>query len=92
MPALAKRNVKIRGLVRDAKEGDVARKRGATEIAIGDLRDRASLDVALKDVDAVFYIAPAFLPNEAEIGKSMVGAAKLAVSAVLSFHRSSIRF
>jgi uncharacterized protein YbjT (DUF2867 family) len=78
VPALAKRGVKIRGLVKDAKEGDVARKDGATEIVIGDLRDRASLDVALENIDAVFYIAPAFLPNEAEIGKSMVDAAKRA--------------
>jgi uncharacterized protein YbjT (DUF2867 family) len=76
VPALARRGVKIRGLVRSAKEGDVARKGGATEVVSGDLRDRASLDVALKNVDAVFYIAPAFLPNEADIGKSMVDAAK----------------
>jgi uncharacterized protein YbjT (DUF2867 family) len=42
------------------------------------LRDRASLDAALKDVDAVFYIEPAFWANEAEIGKSMVDGAKRA--------------
>jgi len=33
---------------------------------------------ALKGVDAVFYIAPAFLPDEAEIGKGMVESAKRA--------------
>jgi len=77
-PALAKRGVKIRGLAPNAKQGDIVRKHGAAEISIGDLRDRASLDAALKDVDAVFYIAPAFLPNEAEIGKSMVDAARRA--------------
>jgi uncharacterized protein YbjT (DUF2867 family) len=32
----------------------------------------------LKGVDAVFYIAPAFLPDEAEIGKGMVESAKRA--------------
>jgi hypothetical protein len=77
-PALAKRGVKIRGLAPNARQGDIVRKHGAAEIAIGDLRDRASLDAALKDVDAIFYIAPAFLPNEAEIGKSMVDAARRA--------------
>jgi hypothetical protein len=76
-PALAKRGVKIRGLAPNAKQGDIVRKHGAAEIAIGDLRDRASLHAALKDVDAV-YIAPAFLPNEAEIGKSMVDGARRA--------------
>jgi uncharacterized protein YbjT (DUF2867 family) len=78
VPALAKRGVKIRGLVRDAKQGDMVKKHGATEIAIGDLRDRASVDAALKNVDAVFYIAPAFLPDEAEIGKGMVDSAERA--------------
>jgi uncharacterized protein YbjT (DUF2867 family) len=77
-PALAKSGVKIRGLAPNAKQGDVVRKHGAAEIAIGDLRDRASLDAALKDVDAVFYIEPAFWANEAEIGKSMVDGAKRA--------------
>jgi hypothetical protein len=66
-----------RGRAPNANQGDIVRKQGA-EIAIGDLRDRASLDAARKDVDAVFYIEPAFLANEAEIGKSMVDGAKLA--------------
>ena len=74
-PALAKSGVKICGLAPNAKRGDIVRKQGA---AIGDLRDRASLDAALKDVDAVFYIEPAFWANEAEIGKSMVDGAKRA--------------
>jgi uncharacterized protein YbjT (DUF2867 family) len=78
VPALAERGVKVRGLVRDARQGEAVRIRGAAEIAVGDLRDGASLDAALKDVDAVFYIPPAFLPDEAEIGKGMVDAAKRA--------------
>jgi uncharacterized protein YbjT (DUF2867 family) len=78
VPALAERGVKVRGLVRDATQGEAVRKLGATEIATGDLRDGASLDAALKGVDAVFYIAPAFLPDEAEIGKGMVESARRA--------------
>ena len=76
VPALAKRGVKVRGLVKDATQGDEVLKHGATEIAIGDLRDRASLDAALRGVDGVFYIAPAFLPNEAQVGIDMVEAAR----------------
>jgi len=75
VPELAKRGAKVRGLIRDAKQGDAVLKNGAAEVAVGDLTDRASLDIALKDMDAVFYIAPAFIPNEAEIGKGMVDAA-----------------
>jgi len=39
------------------------------------LTNRASLDAALEGVGQVFYIAPAFLPNEADIGKGVVEAA-----------------
>jgi uncharacterized protein YbjT (DUF2867 family) len=78
IPALAKRGAKVRGLVQKAAQADRVLKQGASEVAVGDLRDRASLDVALKDVSSVFYIAPAFLPDEAAIGIGMVEAAKQA--------------
>lgn len=78
VPELAKRGAKVRGLVRDRKQGDGVLNNGATEVVIGDLTDRVSIEAALKGVDSVFYIAPAFIPNEAEIGKSMVDAAKQA--------------
>lgn len=78
VPELAKRGATVRGLVRDSKEGDAVREHGASEIAIGDLRDRTSMEAALRGVDSVFYIAPAFMPGEAEIGKGVVEAAKQA--------------
>lgn len=73
---LAKRGARVRGLVRNAGQGEAVRGRGAEEVAVGDLRDRGSLDAALEGVDSVFYIAPAFIPGEAEVGKGMVDAAK----------------
>jgi uncharacterized protein YbjT (DUF2867 family) len=76
VPELAKRGASVRGLVRDSRQAEAVRKRGAADVAIGDLRDRASLEAALKGVGSVFYIAPAFMPNEAEVGKGMVAAAK----------------
>lgn len=78
VPELAKRGAKVRALIRDAKQTDAVRNNGAAEVAIGDLTDRTSLDAALKSVDAVFYIAPAFITGEVEIGKSMVDAARRA--------------
>ena len=78
VPELAKRGAKVRGLVRDAKQGEEVRRHGAAEVAVGDIGDRASLDAALKGVDSVFYIAPAFIPNEVAIGQGMVAAAKQA--------------
>ena len=78
VPELAKRGAKVRGLIQDSKQGNAVLRAGAAEVVVGDLTDRASMDAALKGVDAVFYIPPAFIPNEAQIGESMVAAAKQA--------------
>lgn len=78
LPALVQRGAKVRGLVKDGKEGDAVRQHGATEVAVADLGDRSSMDAALRGIDSVFYIAPAFMPNEAEVGKGVVEAAKQA--------------
>lgn len=75
IPELAKRGAHVRGLIQRLGQDAAVRERGAAETAIGDLRDRASLDAALDGVDAVFYIAPAFMDDEAEVGKGMVAAA-----------------
>ena len=78
VPELAKRGAHVRGLVSKAEQISVARAHGAVEVAVGDLRDRASLDAALLGIERVFYIAPAFLSDEAEVGLAMVEAAKAA--------------
>jgi len=78
LPELAKRGAKVRGLIRNASEAGEVRRHGASETAVGDLRDRTSLDAALLGIEAVFYILPATLPNEVEVGHGMVDAAKAA--------------
>ncbi len=78
VPELKKRGATVRGFVRDAEHAAIARKLGAAEIAIGDLADAASLEAALKGIDAIFYIAPATLRNETEIGIRVVEAATAA--------------
>jgi len=72
--ALSQRGARVRGFVRSAEQGNEAQRLGAAEVVMGDLRDLPSLDAALAGVDAVFYIAPAFLPDEAEVGKHFVEA------------------
>lgn len=47
LPALVGRAVTVRGLARSEAQSEQARLNGAAEIAIGDIRDRASLDAAL---------------------------------------------
>lgn len=75
IPALAARGAKIRGLVRKPAEAAGVRAHGAAEVAIGDITDAASIERALDGVTSVFYIAPAFLPDEAEVGKALEGSA-----------------
>ena len=78
IPELAKRGAHIRGLLRKPDNVDQVQQSGAAEIAIGDLNDPASLKAAVRGVDAVFYLAPAFLPGEAELGVRFVQLAEKA--------------
>ena len=78
VPELAKRGVTVRGLITSQEQSETARRNGAAETAIGDLRDPASLDAALKGVDRVFYIGPVFAPEEVQMGLNMVEAARRA--------------
>jgi hypothetical protein len=72
--ALSQRGARVRGLVRNEQQGNEAQRLGAAEVVIGDLGDLRSVDAALAGVDAVFFIAPAFLPDEAEVGTRFVDA------------------
>lgn len=76
LPALTAAGVTVRALVRDSARAEVARQRGAKEVAIGDLRDARSLRDAAEGVDGVFHISPAFARGEVEMGQAMVAAAK----------------
>jgi uncharacterized protein YbjT (DUF2867 family) len=78
IPELAKRGATIRGLVKNENQVEAVRQRGAAEVAVGDLGNRTSVRSALDGVDSVFFIAPAFLPNEVDVGKGMVEAARQA--------------
>jgi nucleoside-diphosphate-sugar epimerase len=41
LPALAQRGAKVRGLIRRASDAERVRAHGATDVAVGDLEDRA---------------------------------------------------
>jgi uncharacterized protein YbjT (DUF2867 family) len=78
VPELVRRGAWVRGLVRRGEQVARVREQGAAEVAVGDLRDRESLSVALRGIDAVFYIAPVFMTDEAAVGEGVVAAAKAA--------------
>lgn len=72
VPALKARGVSVRGFAMNDGDAAKASANGADEVAIGDLNDSASVHRALDGVQAVFYIAPAFLRHEVEVGKGVV--------------------
>ncbi len=73
---LLSRGVTVRALARNEERAQLARTRGAQEVVIGDLRDETSLHAAVQGVDGVFHLGPAFVPDEAQMGLSMVRAAR----------------
>lgn len=72
VPALIARNATVRGLVRDDNSAALVKKEGAAEVVVADLRNSRTLVPALRGVTSVFYIGPAFMEHEAEIGQSFV--------------------
>lgn len=75
VPALHSRGAQVRGMVRYDEQRARVEKQGAAETVVSDLRDPATIDAAISGMDAMFYIAPAFLPDEAAVGQRVVTAA-----------------
>jgi len=75
VPELTKRGANVRGFVRSSDEIEVVKTAGAEDVIVGDLTDKAGVRRAMEGVVRVFYIAPAFLPNGAEVGVAVVEAA-----------------
>ena len=73
--ALVKAGARVRGFVRNEERAAIARAAGASEIALGDLRNIQSVEHALKGVTAVYYLAPRFIADEAFIGRMVVAMA-----------------
>jgi uncharacterized protein YbjT (DUF2867 family) len=75
VPELLARNVSVRAFVHKSDDEPTVHKLGVTDIVVGELADARAVAKALENIDAVFYIAPAALKNEAEVGKNFVAAA-----------------
>ncbi len=73
--ALAERGAAVRGMIRDATKADEVHRHGAKETVVADLMRPDTLERAFAGVERAFYIAPAFLPGEAEVGRRFVAAA-----------------
>lgn len=78
VPELLKRNVLVRGFLHKPTDETTAHKLGVMDNIVGELSDASAVARAVEGMDAVFYIAPAILDNEAEVGKQFVATAKQA--------------
>ena len=76
IPELQKRNVSVRAFVHKSQDEPIVQKLGVGDIVVGELSDAAAVARAVEGIDAAFYIAPAALEHEAEVGKHFVAAAK----------------
>ncbi len=76
--ALFSAGAQVRGFVRNEERAAIARKAGASEIALGDLRNMDSLRRALQGVTGVFYVAPRFVADEASLGRLVIRMASAA--------------
>ena len=66
----------VRGMVHKPDNAGRVRASGVADAVTGDLRDQKTLAAALEGVESAFYIAPAFMSDEAEVGIGFVTAAK----------------
>ena len=78
VPELLKRGVSVRGFVHKPEDQQALAEKGVTEVVVGELSDIKAVTKALEGMEAVFYIPPAALENEAEVGTSFMKAAKAA--------------
>lgn len=76
VPELIKRGASVRGFVHKPEDEKTAQGLGGTDVVVGELSDPVAVGKALAGMDAAFYIAPAVLGNEAEVGAQFVALAK----------------
>ncbi|MFO8191606.1 MAG: NmrA family NAD(P)-binding protein [Bacillota bacterium] len=74
--ALARRGAETRVLVRRQEQADELLQKGAVESVIGDMTNAESFLQAMKDVRAVYHICPNMHPQEREIGRLALKAAR----------------
>ena len=75
VPALVRRGVEVRGLVRDASRVEEAERNGVAEAVVADLHDVEAVTAAAEGVDGVFHLNPVFAQDESDMGVAMVAAA-----------------
>lgn len=84
--ALKERRQTVRALLHRAEQAPGLQALGVEEVQVGDLRDQNCLTLAMQGVSAVYHIAPNVHPEEVEIGKAVIRAARSSEIEHFVFH------
>jgi len=76
----------VRALVRRDEQTQIVKPLGAEETIVGDMRDPTTLKRATRGVPAVYHICPNVSPDEIQIGKTAIAAAREAAVEQFVFH------
>ena len=77
---------RVRAFVKDDAQADVARRAGAAEVVVGDLRDAAALTGALKDAGRAYHAAPTQIIDEQPLLDAFIAAGRDGTLRHLVFH------
>lgn len=78
LQAMVAHGVEVRAFIRNEAQAGDLRALGATDIAVGDFMDEASIEDAVQGVDKVLHIGPPMHPDEIAISQRFIDAAKTA--------------
>ena len=84
--ALVARRQPVRALVRRDEQTQIVKSLGAEEAIVGDMRDATTLKRVTQGVHAVYHICPNVSPEEIQIGKTAIAAAREAGVERFVFH------
>ncbi len=76
--ALRARRAVVRALVFHDDQVQRVKELGARETIVGDMRKKATLSQAVRNVQAIYHICPNVSPDEVRIGRALVSAARAA--------------
>jgi len=84
--ALVARRQPVRALVRRDEQTQIVKSLGAEEAIVGDMRDATALRRATQGVHGIYHICPNVSPEEIQIGKTAIAAAREAGAERFVFH------
>ena len=76
LKALANRGADVKVFLRDEAQWPALNELGANSFAVGDMEDAATIEAAMESCDGIIHIGPPMHPNEVEITRRFIDAAK----------------